>query len=784
MAPSFSIREYAASMRGTAASRHPALSAAGDFPPMPIRRFRWWVDELHAAVSRRRRRRSSPAAAAAVAKKNSKRSVSDLFAATGEAPAMDSRRRKKPRSQEDDDGVEKMKKKGIFISSTPNAPKLDVDEVTVVGLRGGDVVAGVDEEELEVEHCWDEGVGDLAGLAQGVEVENVLVVDAALQRSARQKRRVHERQKHINIENMKMYDFEIWKPENSAKVPKNSILRKHTKRSSFTVSINKEKCSNLKGSEAIELSHKLGKHVTFSGVDDIHIRNKLSSTLPQLQNHCNVYSDKSNEADRLVSAKISSHENKEASGRDIYDRWTSESSGAKDPINLIDLNRTLPCIPDFNGAFISGSEVPDLEHTENATSDLQIPGDVREEAVLKHNQDLHSKSPRSQCELNSCDLGRIINLRSIASLLPDEAINISDRGMIGHPLNSTEVNKFYADYERSSVRDDTMEGKAPYILPQHTVQYTSQFTENWYTNMNLGNFHHAGREFSSCPCENQLNSEKPMLHSEINVQHEHAVMSQRTMRLMGKDLTVSTTGGQCIGETAKVHVNSSVSCHHTTNIFLELPRQGHPFLSLQSRSFSNIQVDAPSTSHDYVGYKMHNLKRRFPEADVFSGNGIECEDRLRDFSYLHCGQNALAGFSPQGGKYNTRSDQNSLSATTFLPTFIPHAKQSAVYRANSTWKHNPYPANLLVHPPDGTNFRKDQNQIIRGVAEIPSSVNTMSRDTVWKTRKIDVDNSNISSGVRSGPVKLRPGAKHVLEPRQDTDDGNYPPMDQQVHCCH
>ncbi|KAF2929599.1 uncharacterized protein [Oryza sativa Japonica Group] len=717
MAPSFSIREYAASMRGTAASRHPALSAAGDFPPMPIRRFRWWVDELHAAVSRRRRRRSSPAAAAAVARKNSKRSVSDLFAATGEAPAMDSRRRKKPRSQEDDDGVEKMKKKGIFISSTPNAPKTF---------------------------------------------------------------QVHERQKHINIENMKMYDFEIWKPENSAKVPKNSILRKHTKRSSFTVSINKEKCSNLKGSEAIELSHKLGKHVTFSGVDDIHIRNKLSSTLPQLQNHCNVYSDKSNEADRLVSAKISSHENKEASGRDIYDRWTSESSGAKDPINLIDLNRTLPCIPDFNGAFISGSEVPDLEHTENATSDLQIPGDVREEAVLKHNQDLHSKSPRSQCELNSCDLGRIINLRSIASLLPDEAINISDRGMIGHPLNSTEVNKFYADYERSSVRDDTMEGKAPYILPQHTVQYTSQFTENWYTNMNLGNFHHAGREFSSCPCENQLNSEKPMLHSEINVQHEHAVMSQRTMRLMGKDLTVSTTGGKCIGETAKVHVNSSVSCHHTTNIFLELPRQGHPFLSLQSRSFSNIQVDAPSTSHDYVGYKMHNLKRRFPEADVFSGNGIECEDRLRDFSYLHCGQNALAGFSPQGGKYNTRSDQNSLSATTFLPTFIPHAKQSAVYRANSTWKHNPYPANLLVHPPDGTNFRKDQNQIIRGVAEIPSSVNTMSRDTVWKTRKIDVDNSNISSGVRyisrSGPVKLRPGAKHVLEPRQDTDDGNYPPM--------
>uniref|UniRef100_A0A0E0KZM5 Uncharacterized protein n=1 Tax=Oryza punctata TaxID=4537 RepID=A0A0E0KZM5_ORYPU len=724
MAPSFSIREYAASMRGTASSRHPSLAAAGDFPPMPIRRFRWWVDELHAAVSRR----SSPAA---VARKNNKRSVSDLFAAaaddveTDEAPAMDGRR-KKPRSQEHDDGVEKIKK-GIFISSsTPNAPKVSVNK---------------------------------------------------LHPPSAQTFQAHERQKHINVENMKMYDFEIWKTENSAKVPNNSILRKHTKHSSFTVGINKEKCSNLKGPEAIELVHKLGKHVTFSGVDDIHIGNKLSSTLPQLQNHCNVYSDNSNEAERLVSANTSSHENKEAS--DQYDEGTSESRGAKDPINLIDLNRTLPCILDFNGSFISGSEVPDLEHTEYATSDLQIPGDVREEAVLKHNQDLHSKSPRLQCELNSCNRGRIINLRSIASLLPDEAISISDRGMIGHPLNSREVNKFYADYGRSLVRDDTMQGKASYILPHHTVQYTSQFTENWYTNMNLGNFHHAGREFS-CPCENQLNAEKPMLHPDINVQHENAVISQRTMRLMGKDLTVSTTGGKCIGETAKVHMNSSVSCHHTTNIFLELPRQGHPFLSLQSRSFSNIQVDAPSTSHDYVEYRMHNLKRSFPEADVFSGNGIECEDRLRDFSYLHCGRNAPAGFSPQGGNCNTRSDQNSLPATTFVPTFMQHATQSSVYRANSTWKHNHHPANLLVHPPDGTNFRKDQNQIIRGVAEIQSSVNTVLRDTVRKTGKIGIDSSNISSGVRylsrSGPVKLRPGAKHVLEPRQDTDDGNYPPM--------
>ncbi|BAS94762.1 Os05g0500950, partial [Oryza sativa Japonica Group] len=48
----------------------------------------------------------------------------------------------------------------------------EVDEAAVVGLRGGDVVgAGVDGEELEVAHCWDEGVGDLAGLAHGVEVE-------------------------------------------------------------------------------------------------------------------------------------------------------------------------------------------------------------------------------------------------------------------------------------------------------------------------------------------------------------------------------------------------------------------------------------------------------------------------------------------------------------------------------------------------------------------------------------------------------------------------------------
>ncbi|KAF0928192.1 hypothetical protein E2562_038106 [Oryza meyeriana var. granulata] len=718
MANSFSIREYAASMRGTEASRHPLLGA-GDFRPMPARRFRWWVDELHAVV-----RRSPPAAA-------KKRSVSDLFASAGddiqtdEASAMD-HQRKKPRSQEDEgNGVLKIKK-GIFSSSTPNAPKTF---------------------------------------------------------------QVHERQKHINnnSENTKMHDFEICKPEKFKKhtpikmvnahkltnsvMVKQSILKKH-KRSSITVSINKEKCSNLKGPEAIELHHKLGKHVTFSGVGGILITNKLSSMLPQLQNHCNVYSDNSNEAERLVAANTSSHKNKEASfnqsGRDTYDRGTSESSGAKDPLNLIDLNRALPCSPDFNCTYISGSEVSDLEHTEDANSGLQIPGDVRE-AVLKHNQDLHSKSQRLQCELNSCDGGRIINSRSVASLLPDEASNISDRGMFDLPLNSREVNKFYADYETSSVRDGTMKEKAPYILPHHTVQYTSQFAENWCTNMNLGNIQHTGREFSSCPCQNQLRAEKPRLHSDINMQHEHAVISQHTMRLMGKDLTVSTTGGKCIGETAKEHVKSSIRCHHTTNIFLELPRQGHPFLSLQSRSFSNIQVDAPSTSHDYVGYRMRHLRRRFPEADVFSGNGIECEDRLRNFSYLHCGQNAPAGFSPLQGNCNTRSDQNSVSATTFLPTFMPHVKRSPVYHANSTWTRNAYPANLLVHPPDGTNFRMEQNQIIRGVAEIPSAVDIVSRDTIRKTTKAHVDNSNISAGVRciprSGPVKLRPGAKHVLEPR-------------------
>uniref|UniRef100_J3M4U1 Uncharacterized protein n=2 Tax=Oryza brachyantha TaxID=4533 RepID=J3M4U1_ORYBR len=504
----------------------------------------------------------------------------------------------------------------------------------------------------------------------------------------------------------------------------------------------------------------------------MHIRKKTSSMLPQLQNHCNVYSDHSSEAERLGAANTSSHKNKESSFKtnqsdwDIYDRRTSESRSAKDSLNLIDLNRALLCIPDFNCTFISDSEVTDLDHPEGATSDLQTPSDVRE-AAPKHNQDLHSKSQGLQRELNSCDRWRIINTRSIASLLPDEISNISDRGMIGLPLNSR--------------GDGTMNGKAPHILPHHTIQCTGQFSQNRYTNMNLGNIHHTGREFSSCPWQNQLHAKKPRLHSGISVQHEHAVISQHTMRLMGKDLTVSTAGGKCIGDTAKEHASSSIRCHHTTNIFLELPRHGHPFLSLQSRSFSNIQVDAPSTTHDYVGCRVHHLKHhRFPGVDVFSGNGIECEDKLRNFSYFHCGQNSPAGFSPLRGNRNTRSDQNSQSATAFLPTFMPHVKHPSFYHANSAWTHNPCPGNIPFHPSsDGTIVGKEQNQITGGVAEIPRAVDIVSRDTFLKTAKAHFDSPNISSGVRcvprSGPVKLHPGAKHVLEPRQNTDDGNYPP---------
>lgn len=113
MAASFSIREYAASMRGTAASRHPLLGA-GDLLPMPARRFRWWVDELSTASAAR-----SPPDRPRAPKK--KRSVSDLFAsASASAAEVDDascaikkraktlpKKQQKRRSQEDEDGVKK-----------------------------------------------------------------------------------------------------------------------------------------------------------------------------------------------------------------------------------------------------------------------------------------------------------------------------------------------------------------------------------------------------------------------------------------------------------------------------------------------------------------------------------------------------------------------------------------------------------------------------------------------------------------------------------------------------
>ncbi|XBI63036.1 hypothetical protein VPH35_043538 [Triticum aestivum] len=84
-AAAFSIREYAASVRGKPAAEGRRLLGIEDLPPLGAPRCRWWADELASTVA--------AAAAAASARRApgkarppKKRSISDLFAAAPPLP--------------------------------------------------------------------------------------------------------------------------------------------------------------------------------------------------------------------------------------------------------------------------------------------------------------------------------------------------------------------------------------------------------------------------------------------------------------------------------------------------------------------------------------------------------------------------------------------------------------------------------------------------------------------------------------------------------------------------
>uniref|UniRef100_R7WE73 Uncharacterized protein n=1 Tax=Aegilops tauschii TaxID=37682 RepID=R7WE73_AEGTA len=80
-AAAFSIREYAASMRGGTAKEGRRFLGIEDLPPLGAPRCRWWADELASTVAAAAAAGASSRRAQGKAKPPKKRSISDLFAA-------------------------------------------------------------------------------------------------------------------------------------------------------------------------------------------------------------------------------------------------------------------------------------------------------------------------------------------------------------------------------------------------------------------------------------------------------------------------------------------------------------------------------------------------------------------------------------------------------------------------------------------------------------------------------------------------------------------------------
>jgi hypothetical protein len=313
---------------------------------------------------------------------------------------------------------------------------------------------------------------------------------------------------------------------------------------------------------------------------------------------------------------------------------------------------------------------------------------------------------------------------------------------------------------------------------------------------------------------NLSHSEKRNFHSEMNVQQESSPAGQ-TLRLMGHDLTVSNTRVDYLSDAAQNHTNPTAD-HLTTKVVLELPRQGQPFLSLQTQSIpsvsassanavthvsassasavAHVSASSASTAQAHFGYRTpHNVSHPLFTADVLSGDPSVYEDRCRDFTNLQSHRNSLLGYpplsnhgsaafvqnSPPWRYYSDHSTRTDSPSAPFTPTMMQHVATSSDYRASLPYQsYGVYSASSTVQPRSSASLTCP-NQIVQGV-DSRACANLPSRSPGTGTTRAAPDNSNTSSSgrfvLRSGPVKLSAGAKHILIPNENTEDDNSAPM--------
>ncbi|KAF8663288.1 hypothetical protein HU200_055898 [Digitaria exilis] len=538
--------------------------------------------------------------------------------------------------------------------------------------------------------------------------------------------------------------IKVGKERDNKKIHFRSILKKYTKRTS--VKMVKEKHVNSKGPEVIELCRKSIKRVKFSEANDALGSKKQCSKRPQLESICKLLSDAMTSSSSS-SIEMSSEEEPiiaESGSSPMPGKATAMAKEAFENTNqdnqselgsnglstaLFDLNESLPEPADLNSPCVPNPEESNLQHTQG--QEQQQP------ATALGNR---TKSP---CTLPNQTNEDSIQLQNWCSMTMHHGVSQLSTG--GEP---------------SSV------------------------------------------QFQGC---NLSHSEKQIFHSEMNMQQESRPSAVQTLRLMGHDLTVSNTRVDYLSEAAQKHTNPTED-NLTTKVVLELPRQGPPFLSLQTQSTPNgsasfastrTHVSANSASTDQAHFRYrppHNVSHPLPAANVFSGNPSGYENSWRDFTNLQSLGNVLSACPPLSNHgsaallqnsppprhcYSDHSTKTDSPSAPFSPTNIVHVTPSSDYRANLPASYGFYSPSLSIHPHNPASFTWSQpDRIVQGAPESRASAALPSRNAGTGTARSDPDNFTSSSrfGLRSGPVKLSPGAKHILIPSENTEDDNSAPM--------
>ncbi|BAD73170.1 unknown protein [Oryza sativa Japonica Group] len=737
----FSIREYTASIRGAAGAEGRRLYGlgAGDLPPMEARRFRWWADELATAPplppwslspspspppppTKPSRRTLGKARAP------KKRSISDLFAAAPPLALPSSDSGGGGNDNDDDEALCAIMRRA---REKKRKRRLQEEEEEEAGAASASVTAAA-----AAETCDSEGnftikeALDKTNLPGGLDTpqasrrpDGVHHARTDEERSPDSKRRKKVKITNLDKNNNKKIDKKRYSESKSATnkvgkqhdlkkmLPLHSILKKYTRHTS--VKMVKEKHGDPKGTEVIEVCRKSVKRVKFSEVDDVLGINK--------QNICKLFSDAlasssssstdmSSEGDKHIAAESCSSHMPETATKEASKSTDHEDSleltSTQLSSNLFDLNEALPESTDLNYPYVSNPEDPNHEprQHEPLDSDVQVIDEGRQ-----NQQDLSLDSHGLQCQsVPESGLERARSSISPGTFLHGEFMEVSDTFFVGSSRKLTgELAESHGDYAFNLNLGGSQPSNEGEVPPQDCNASTGVASSS---------------------------------HSEMGVQQECRPAAGQTVRLMGKDLSVSTTRGEYVSGT---HFYTE---DHPTKLFLELPRQGRPYLSLQAQSVPNVSANSASPSQSHIRYTApQNLSHSFPTTNALSGDRLRYDDR---FSYLSGSQhhgNVLLG-SP------------SLTSDANLPrSYGVVSAGSSVHPHNSPSFAFTHPRRMIVEEASGS--RRD--------AACPSrnAENVAARAAIPEMQ-----------AQRTGLMKLTPGAKHILMPSDTTGDGTSMPV--------